>query len=464
MKEHLERESKWEIDETFTLPAFGDIDEGVSVAQTTIELTSTYFDTADHDLLAHGLTLRQRVGDADNGWQLKVPAESGRTEIRTDPFEVVPGELTELTKGVRLGKQLDVVATIYTTRDRYRLLTPEGELWAEVADDHVRATVPAHPDEAMVWREVEVEAGPAADDLSGVADRLVSAGATESAAPSKLARTLGVPSPSESATTSPDALRGYLRKQIEIIFAGDLGLRRKLDQIHDTRVAVRRLRSTVRVFKKLLETSKIGDLDTELKWFAGEMGVVRDCQVQRKRFASAIAELDPTLVVGPIARQLDFQLLKHQTEARGDLADAMDSARYLELLERLDRWTTEPPIAAPVTPKALRKRARKAAGKADRRLAAALSGGDDSELHRARKAAKRARYAFELSARKKKAKHYKKIQRVLGDHQDSVVARGTLLRIAANAAPGEMNTFTLGVLHTNERHRAAEARAAARRL
>jgi inorganic triphosphatase YgiF len=64
--------------------------------------------------------------------------------------------------------------------------------------------------------------------------------------------------------------------QIEAIFDGDMGLRRGQDPMHDTRVAIRRLRSTIRVFGKLLDRSAAGHLDEELKWFAGLLGEVRD--------------------------------------------------------------------------------------------------------------------------------------------------------------------------------------------
>ena len=91
-------------------------------------------------------------------------------------------------------------------------------------------------------------------------------------------------------------------------------------------------------------------------------------------------------------------------------------------------------------------------------------------LHRARKASKRARYAAELRApldksAKKTVKHYKKIQRVLGDHQDGVVATGTLRRLAlvAGTTPGE-NGFTYGLLYAREQQAAEKARHDARKL
>jgi inorganic triphosphatase YgiF len=55
MTEVLERERKWEVDDDFVLSRLDDIVPGSEVEQSTIELTSAYFDTADRDLQAHGL-------------------------------------------------------------------------------------------------------------------------------------------------------------------------------------------------------------------------------------------------------------------------------------------------------------------------------------------------------------------------------------------------------------------------
>jgi CHAD domain-containing protein len=87
-------------------------------------------------------------------------------------------------------------------------------------------------------------------------------------------------------------------------------------------------------------------------------------------------------------------------------------------------------------------------------------------LHRARKTAKRARYAAELrrpldksAAVKNGEKHFKRIQRVLGEHQDSVVASDALRRFALTAGTtvGE-NGFTYGLLFAREQQVADAAR------
>src|SRR5258708_13600397 len=138
-----------------------------------------------------------------------------------------------------------------------------------------------------------------------------------------------------------------MHAQIEQIFAGDVGLRRGQDPLHDTGVAIRRLRSTLRFFGKLLDPSAIEGVEEELRWFATLIGAVRDCQVQRRRLLAALNELPAALVLGPVASRIDTELQSVERPARDRVSVAMDSPRYLDILKTLRRGRTHPPIAAP---------------------------------------------------------------------------------------------------------------------
>jgi CHAD domain-containing protein len=174
-----------------------------------------------------------------------------------------------------------------------------------------------------------------------------------------------------------------------------------------------------------------------------------------------------------VAARINSELLSIELPARERLDDALDSPRYLQILLILQRWRAQMPFAMPPTAAALNKYARRGERKADRRLAEAIQadsqGNGDAPLHRARKAAKRARYAAELLAplegkrARRTIKRYKNIQTVLGDFQDSVVARATLRRLAneGGTTQGE-NGFTYGLLHAREDEVARTARAAVR--
>lgn len=273
------------------------------------------------------------------------------------------------------------------------------------------------------------------------------------------------------ASPAAKALVDYLDQQLNRILAGDIAQHLDEDPIHDTRVAIRRLRSTLRVFAKVLDTSEIGDMDGELRWFASLLGEVRDCQVQRGRFIEAVDGMPKKLRLGPVKSRIRKDLQVVERPARKQVTQAMNSARYEDMMTVLRRWCDQAPIDECVATGTLRKRAERAQRKADRRLAAALESEDDAMLHRARKAAKRARYAAELckpldkpKRAKRTIKRYKHIQDLLGEHQDTAVAGEVLRRMGVSAGTAGENGFTFGLLYAREQQIARRCRQEVRRL
>jgi CHAD domain-containing protein len=127
-------------------------------------------------------------------------------------------------------------------------------------------------------------------------------------------------------------------------------------------------------------------------------------------------------------------------------------------------WKTTPPLteAAGEEDRAAVKYAHKAKRRAERLLRNA--DGDIEELHRARKAFKRSRYAAELvepvdSKMKAVAQQGEEMQTVLGEHQDAIVAAHFLATMSADGEIDSGSAFTLGVLMANELNRAAKIRA-----
>jgi CHAD domain-containing protein len=106
----------------------------------------------------------------------------------------------------------------------------------------------------------------------------------------------------------------YLVEQDRALVSGDLSLRRGLGGTHPTRVVTRRLRSTLRIFADYLDPDAARALDAELAWHAELLGQVRDREVQRPRFAAAVADLPVELVLGPLAATIDQQLLREQLQ------------------------------------------------------------------------------------------------------------------------------------------------------
>ena len=109
---------------------------------------------------------------------------------------------------------------------------------------------------------------------------------------------------------------------------------------------------------------------------------------------------------------------------------------------------------AALTIDAAYKKVRKAARAAD---AAESDEQRDEELHRIRKRAKRLRYTASATGDDKVADRAKAVQSLLGDHQDSVVSRGHLIKEAATAHAAGEDTFTYGVLYQLEEEVARRA-------
>ena len=80
------------------------------------------------------------------------------------------------------------------------------------------------------------------------------------------------------------------------------------DAIHDMRVAIRRLRSTLRTFRGLWDRPRSESLRSELKWFGTRLGRVRDGQVMSAALTDAVHSEPPELVAGPVAARLQRRL------------------------------------------------------------------------------------------------------------------------------------------------------------
>lgn len=455
-----ERELKFDVPDDWELPDPGRLVTDGSVEHETVRLESEYFDTAGRALLHHRLTLRRRSGDADTGWQLKVPDGDARLEIRLplgDGARTVPAELRAATLGVRGGAALRPLATLNTERDICRLVDAAGALLAEIVVDSVSATPAGELGTPTRWREVEVELAKGSEKfLARVSKWLTKHGAVPSRSGSKLVRALDVDLRIErDLWTLSGVLAAYLDRQLEELVRGDIALRRGQDAIHATRVATRRYRAVLRVCGPVFDPGRAGRLDAELSRYQMALGEVRDRQMLRARFDRHLAELPEELLVGPVAARLDGLLTDEQAQAEAALAAMMRSRRYFALLTELRAWGQRLPIENDRQADEVRPFLAKAERTVGRRLRKA--GDDDERLHRARKAAKRARFVAEMSrpategSGKKAAKRNKKIQDRLGERQDAVVAAAFLRRAAELAAGSDGVGFTIGLLYARER-------------
>ena len=254
----------------------------------------------------------------------------------------------------------------------------------------------------------------------------------------------------------------------------------EFDSVHQMRVTTRRLRATLRSFGTVIPRSATSELAAELKWLGGLLGEARDGEVLPRHLLASLEQVPVELLIGPVQARVQGHFAPRRAAAREQVIEALNSVRYAKLLANLDRLAHDPPpgpqAAAPardVLPAAVR-RAYRQADKRMRRARRAPHGHDrDVALHEARKSARRARYAAEAaeaagSAAGKPARTFarqmKKVQTVIGDHQDTVIARQAARDLGIGAHLAGENAFTYGLLYERELHRAERLQAKARRV
>ena len=488
-----ETEMKYEAPPGTTVPQLGSLP---SVASTTGPeeqlLEAEYYDTDDMRLIGNGVTLRRRRGGSDPGWHLKLPAGgSTRREIQL-PLgrgRQVPARLARLVRGYTRGEALRPVARISTRRQVLTLTDNAGSSLAEIAADDVSAQTLGEETMISQWAEVEVELTGGSPRLLKAADaQLRRDGLQPSARAAKLERALGWPAPPDSGpagnghhhTAGPvsagDVVLASLRqhgarlKSLDPLVRAD-----EPDAVHQMRVTTRRLRSTLQSFGTVIPRSGSEGMLTELKWLGGVLGEARDAEVLASRLAHNLRTLPPELVLGPAEARVQGHFAPIQAAARSNVLAALDSPRYFALRDALDELLADPPLSAEADRPAgrvLPATARRSYRRTRRRVRQAghtpPGPGQEAAYHEARKAAKRARYAGEAVSpalgrdARRFTKQMKKIQSVLGDHQDAVVARGVDRELGIGAHLAGENAFTFGLLYEREDQRAARLREKAR--
>jgi CHAD domain-containing protein len=441
----------------------------------TKELHAAYFDTADLRLSRAGASLRHR----EDGWTVKLPGTSDvalvRSELHVDgPAGDPPAEAVDLVHALTRGAPLELVAHIDTVRRGLLLLDDDGQQVAEAVDDAV--TVHGGTSHDTEFRELEVEFADAAPGkvVRRIADCLRAAGAGSPHHVPKVVRALGPraldapdlvpPGELDFASTPTEVLRAAIARSTARLLAHDPGVRLggEAEDVHQARVATRRMRSDLRTFRKVLDPDWDESLRAELKWLGGALGAVRDTDVLLARLEARVAELDDA---DRAAGERIVDILRDErARARDELLAAMRSDRYVALLERL--LAAARAVPASTDGRDFELEVSDLAVKPWKKLRDAVHALDDDppdpELHQVRIRAKRARYAAEAvvpavgKGPKRFAKAVAHLQDVLGEHQDAVVA-GQWLREHAPAADGEA-AFVAGRLAVVEAEAAQASR------
>jgi CHAD domain-containing protein len=461
MKQAIERELKFDVGPAFRMPLL----PGTPLARRTF--VSTYYDTPDHRLARHGVTVRRRTERRQHRWQLKLPRGAARLLVEfpgtPDP---PPDPLRKLLPLYTRGAELVPVATLATRRSGVLVQDLDGPV-AEVVLDRLSVLEGRHV--VRQFREVEVElVGGDEDVLHRVGALLEASGAKPRDGRPKLFRALGLdapeaPRPPPTPASTADHVRAMMRAQLESIQAHDPGTRLGADpeDLHKMRTAVRRLRAILRAARPALDGEWSETLRRELGWLGAALGAVRDLDVLLGSLRAEIAAFDPAERVA--SRRLFDRLDAERAHARTELLTVLDDPRYFALLDRLEETIDRPPGSAPAISLADIAAAEfKKLRKAVERLPDEPS---DSDLHAVRIKVKRARYTAELAepvvghAAERFIGKTRALQDILGEHQDAVVAEQRL-RVLLEGARGRRAAFVAGRLVERQRSRRLAARSA----
>lgn len=468
------------------LAAIAAVKRGRAVTQ---ELLSTYYDTPDFALRQAGVTLRLRRKGRD--W-IQTVKDSGATHsglFERHEWEMVLAQPNLnlphlLATGLDVFKQDGIHAQLqplFSTHVRRTVHILAGDGWdVELAlDDGTLKT--AEAEQAIAEIELEMRHGPAhiAFQLAGaIAAALpcrVSTQAKSDRGYDLLTQSVPQAIKAKPLALSADMNTGQALGAIARDCVGHLGANQAAidgpyaaEAVHQMRVALRRLRSALKIFKKLLDETELEGLRGEIRWLLAQLGPARDAEV----FLSEIVA--PVHADHPDAPALTELWHEFQRRRDADLVvarAATASPRFTLMLLELGRWSLAP--AAEDGPQAqlpLPVFAGKVLRRQWRRLL--LAGGRDlnhlsaHELHQLRILGKQLRYGGEFFAGlypKAKVKPLlstlASLQQNLGELNDLAVAAPRLARSGASASWGWAAGLICGWHETRRPHLMKAARA-----
>ena len=227
------------------------------------------------------------------------------------------------------------------------------------------------------------------------------------------------------------------------------------------RVAVRRMRTILRVTRPMFELEWLESLREELEWLGDLLGAARDLDVLHDYLEKEIGAGDRG--ERRAGRRLLLRLGAERAQARAEMVKGLSDARYFTLLDRVESSIEQPKVVEPDFP--IREAAARAFKKLRKMVEALPEEPSDAQLHEVRIQGKRARYAAELvqasgdESAARFVEKMKELQDVLGEHQDALVAEARIRALAVGLGGG-VTGFVAGRLVERQQARRVTARRA----
>ena len=410
---------------------------------------STYFDTPDQDIRKAGFVLRLR--EVDGGViqtvkQENAGLERGEWEATLDVHEpdlplAAQTPLGELLADEDLRKTIGPAFSTRVNRRKGDVIFSKAVIEVAMDEGEVMAGDTHAP---ILEIELELKSGPRTG-LFALARKLVRAAPVSLSLISKGERGYRLAAGVWGAPVkmTPPALDARM-SAAEAFCAIALGCLRQImlnapafetgqevEAVHQTRVAIRRLRAAMALFRPLITDETFPALAADLKWLSDHLGVTRDIDVLLTETVQPAIARDPD---APGLAELAAFIATRQTASRKILREAMASPRGRKLMLDLLLWVEDgpwrrkplPPGEEPESLQDLLSRRLRSSRKKLAALGENLATLPEAQMHEVRIRAKKLRYqaAFfdMLASQSKGAKRFRTLVNALERIQETLGA------------------------------------------
>jgi inorganic triphosphatase YgiF len=340
----------------------------------------TYLDTFDWSLLKNKLSLRYRISNSSWMYTLKSigPIEDGiarrmETEIPLDkpvddPTRIPVKQIRKRVDDIIFPRRLLGQFQIRTSRRRYRVISPEDaeiELVFDTSTFALRGLQKPRRVQKLEELEAEILNGSegALQSLSGLLSDhfryLPSKASKFEVAIERFKITIPSKKPPERLRPHLDdrldlAVRKILTYQFQRFREQLLGVQHDVDTefVHQARVATRRMRSALRLFREAIPENAATYLGGELKWLGSLFGTVRDLDV----FCLNLSRFERQIERFPAKKKRAFEnwIEKDRRAPLKALCQALESPRYVQFERRVLQFLERPLPTRPHAPLAMK--------------------------------------------------------------------------------------------------------------
>lgn len=467
MQEETELKLSLPIDQADRLKRHPIIRDLKSGRARTRRMVGTYFDTQDLFLKKRDLSLRVRESDSRHVQTLKrVGSASGGLFVRDEWEHDVPGATPDVTliedNGVRksLAKFNGTAALrpiFETDIKRTAWDLTDGETTVELVLDIGEVRSPDGASEMICEAEIELKSGNPKRifDIALALNERIDC-TVGHISKSDRGHALCSKAPPTATKAKPVVLsrrmtvwEGFLEicaGCLDQLRANEIVVRGAHDPegIHQTRIAIRRLRAAFKVFRKVLPEEDRRYFARELRWLQQELGKARDLDVF---IFETIEPLRSRLPDDGSLADLSKRAQSARRTATRHAQKVLQSRRYGRFLLMLERWCFFPDhdMAGTGLDRSIGRFAKHSVRKFEKKLLAfgkQLDLVDDEQLHAVRIQGKQTRYCVEFFASlypkpavRKHVKALSALQDCLGGLNDGVVADGLLARFSKGRNP-----------------------------